>query len=267
MGEHHGVTFGLTESGLNSSDANVQASFYASTMGEFMKNGVEIFTPWSWKPGMWETLHLFSRYSKEQIVEAESEDETYVSAYPTLSTDADSMTIFLINRHTTELKDIQLYVRDFGINNQAIQLYTLSELPSTETFISHTENALKTKQIDISENYIPIQLEPLSVNALVLEAAPVSLSLPGTYQIGLEVFPNPSSGRLSIQFNLGQTSQVHVELYDSKGQKMTTISSAQYVPGTNHIEASLSEYPSGMYWITLRYDGFYESRKFIITKL
>jgi hypothetical protein len=60
-GANHGVTFGVTETDIGSNNPNVQALWYASTMGEFMKNGVEIFTPWSWKVGMWETLHLFSR--------------------------------------------------------------------------------------------------------------------------------------------------------------------------------------------------------------
>ncbi|MBK6284829.1 MAG: glycoside hydrolase family 44, partial [Draconibacterium sp.] len=67
-GAEHGVKFGVTETGLNTNDANVQASWYASTMGVFMKNGVEIFTPWSWSPGMWETVHLFSRFSQSILL-------------------------------------------------------------------------------------------------------------------------------------------------------------------------------------------------------
>jgi hypothetical protein len=235
-------------------------------MGEFMKNGVEIFTPWSWKPGMWEALHLFSRYSEDFIVEAESDDETYVSAYPTINAASDSMTIFLINRHTTNTMDIQVNVRDFTIKNEPIQLYTLSELPSNETFISHTENALKTKQIDIPVYYISVQLEPLSVNALLLQAAPISLTEPESAQMGLQVFPNPSSGLLSIEFNVGKASQVSVELYNGNGQKMTTLSQTQSFSGKNHFEANLSDYPPGIYWITLRSDNFNETRKFILNK-
>jgi len=264
MGAEHGVTFGLTESGINSGDANVQASFYASCMGEFMKNGVEIFTPWSWKPGMWETLHLFSRYSEEFIVDAESEDETYVSAYPTLNAASDSMTIFLINRHTSATKDIQIDVRGFVINNEPIQLYTLSELPSEETFTSHTENALQTKKIDIPVGHISVQLEPMSVNALVLQAAPISVSDPESVQMGLKVFPNPSSGLLSIEFNVEKTSEHRVELYNGSGQKMATLSQAKSFSGTNYFEANLSEYPSGLYWIRVSADNYSETRKFFL---
>ena len=58
------------------------------------------------------------------------------------------MTIFLINRNTTTTKEVQIDVRDFIIKDEPIQLYTLSKLPSNETFVSHTQNALKEKQID-----------------------------------------------------------------------------------------------------------------------
>jgi hypothetical protein len=266
MGAGHGVTFGVTESGLNTSNANVQASFYASTIGEFMKNGVEIFTPWSWKPGMWETLHLFSRYSEEYIIEAESEDETYVSAYPTVNAASDSMTIFLINRHTTATKDIQIDFHNFTVRDEPVQLYTLSELPSNETFVSHTENALKVKQLDILDNQVSIQLEPLSVNALVLRGELTLSTEIIPVQTGLEVFPNPSSGMLSIRFNQVKPGRVQIDLYHGNGQKMTTLSNAQSYAGFNNFEASLSEYPSGFYWITVRSDQWIETRKFILNK-
>ena len=45
MGANHGVGLAVTETGMKSTNANVQAVWYASILGEFMKNGVEIFTP------------------------------------------------------------------------------------------------------------------------------------------------------------------------------------------------------------------------------
>jgi hypothetical protein len=204
MGDNHTVKFGVTECGLNTNDANVQASWYASTMGEFMKHGVEIFTPWSWKTGMWETLHLFSRYSTEKrfLSMQLQPRKLYVSAYPTLNENSDSMTIFLVNRHTTQIKDIQLDVRNFIIKNEPIYLYTLSKLPSAETFVSHTQNALKKKQIDKPEYHISVQLEPLSVNAIVLKAASTSAKPIQSENFGLKVFPNPTSGKINIEFIL-----------------------------------------------------------------
>ena len=101
MGTNHEIKLAVTECGMNSTNANVRAVWYASTMGEFMKNGVEIFTPWSWDIGMWETLHLFSRYNQENFVQATSQDETMISAYPTVNQTTDSMTVVLVNRSLT----------------------------------------------------------------------------------------------------------------------------------------------------------------------
>ncbi|HSM46397.1 MAG TPA: glycoside hydrolase family 44 protein, partial [Draconibacterium sp.] len=263
MGDNHTVKFGVTECGLNTNDANVHASWYASTLGEFMKNGVEIFTPWSWPTGMWETLHLFSRYSKAFFIDATSTQETYVSAYPTLNENSDSMTIFLVNRHTTQPRDIQLDVRNFIVKNEPIYLYTLSKLPSAETFVSHTQNALKKKQIDKPEYHISVLLEPLSVNAIVLKAASTSAKPVQSKNFGLKVFPNPTSGKINIEFNLNDNVPVNIELFNSSGQKLKTISGLQTFAGKNHIESDLTNYPTGIYWITVRTDNFSETRKFI----
>ncbi|HUG09403.1 MAG TPA: glycoside hydrolase family 44 protein, partial [Opitutaceae bacterium] len=84
FGDDHGVTFSVTETGVPVSNAPLASVWYASILGEFMKHGVEIFTPWSWQPGMWEVLHLFSRYNRSTSVRAVSDDETKVSAYATL---------------------------------------------------------------------------------------------------------------------------------------------------------------------------------------
>jgi hypothetical protein len=266
MGDNHTVKFGVTECGLNTNDANVHASWYASTLGEFMKNGVEIFTPWSWPTGMWETLHLFSRYSKAFFIDATSTQETYVSAYPTLNENSDSMTIFLVNRHTTQPRDIQLDVRNFIVKNEPIYLYTLSKLPSAETFVSHTQNALKKKQIDKPEYHISVQLEPLSVNAIVLKAASTSAKPVQSKNFGLKVFPNPTSGKINIEFNLNDNVPVNIELFNSSGQKLKTISGLQTFAGKNHIESDLTNYPTGIYWITVRTDNFSETRKFILNQ-
>lgn len=110
----HGVGLAVTETDIASSDANIQALWYASTMGEFMKNGVEIFCPWGWKPGMWETLHLFSRYNQENYVQGISQNETLVSAYPTINETADSMTVVLVNRSLTDPLQVSLHYRIYG---------------------------------------------------------------------------------------------------------------------------------------------------------
>ncbi|NJK98528.1 MAG: hypothetical protein HC905_29660 [Bacteroidales bacterium] len=99
FGPDHGIGLGVSETGIKIINPNVTAVWYASMLGEFSKQKVELFTPWHWDIGMWETLHLFSRYSKEYYVNGTSSAETFISAYPTLSSNNDSLTIFLVNRN------------------------------------------------------------------------------------------------------------------------------------------------------------------------
>lgn len=265
-GAEHGVKLGVTETGLNSDNANVQASWYASSMGEFMKNGVEIFTPWSWKPGMWETVHLFSRYSQEFIVDAVSSDETYISAYPTINAASDSMTIFLVNRHTTATKEVKIDVRDFIIKDEAIQLYTLSKLPTNETFVSHKQNALKTKQIVKPVYNISVQLEPLSVNAIVLKAAPTAANEIKKMNFDLNIYPNPAKETLNIDFDLIENSSVKIEIFNANGQRLSNEFYQDSNSGKNHIETNISSWDVGIYWVSVRTDSFIATKTFIVNK-
>jgi hypothetical protein len=171
MGADHGVTFSVTETGIEGDNPNVTASWYASTLGEFAKHGVEIFTPWTWKTGMNEVIHLFSHYSKPFFVDGISTEELYVSAYPTISEDKDSMVLFLVNRHLTASREVDLNLAGFPVKSGKYKLYQLSDLPQNETFVSHTNNALETTDLLISDNDPKLILPPLSVSALVLKRA------------------------------------------------------------------------------------------------
>ena len=171
MGPGHGVTFAVTETGINGDDPNVTALWYASTLGEFAREGVEIFTPWSWKTGMYEVLHLFSRYGREYFVDALSSEEEFVSAYPTIDTTGDSMSIFLVNRHLNESRQLEIDLLDFQIKNGAHKMFTLTDLPVSETFVSHEENALTETAAEVTDNILSLTLAPLSVNVVFLNLA------------------------------------------------------------------------------------------------
>jgi hypothetical protein len=169
LGANHGVTFSVTETSIaNRDNPNVTASWYASTLGEFAKQGVEVFTPWDWATGMSEVVHLFTRYGQEYYINGTSSEERYVSAYPTLNFNCDSLTIFLVNRHLTESRVVNLDLSEYAIKDGNYTLFTISTLPQTETFVSHSVNALKQTSIEIVDNTISVTLAPLSVSALVL---------------------------------------------------------------------------------------------------
>ena len=84
-----------------------------------------MFTPWSWKTGMDEVIHLFSNQAQKFYVDGVSSEELYVSAYPTENESRDTMTIFLVNRHLTESRTADLEPERFpGKERNLFIIYT-----------------------------------------------------------------------------------------------------------------------------------------------
>ena len=177
MGPGNGVTFAVSETHTQlQNDPNALAVWYASMLGEFMNNGVEYFSPWNWDIGMWETLHLFSRYNKSNSVQATSSDEQNVSAYTTVNNNNDSVTIALVNRSVSQSKTVVINFPDYLLANQAVTTRTLSNLPvGTETFVSHSSNALQSGSISQQNNTLQVTLAPLSITSLLITGSPIAL--------------------------------------------------------------------------------------------
>jgi uncharacterized protein YjdB len=220
IGPDHGVTFGVTEAGIKPTDPNVVASWYASTIGEFMKNGVEVFTPWTWKVGMWEVLHLLSRYNKPLYLPASSDNETYVSAYPSMNAQSDSLVVVLVNRSLSNTHNAIINPSNFTLNNESFKVLTLKGLSGSETFVSHTQNALQSSTVTKTNNTVKLSLAPLSITTVILTGSestgtpvtgvalsPASASVPvgGTVQLTATVSPSNATNK-SVSWSSNNTS-------------------------------------------------------------
>ena len=146
FGKDHGITLGITETDLNDSDPMVTALIYASFLGTMQDNGVEIFTPWTWGDGMYETVHLFSRYGHPNRVQSTSSNDSLVSAYSSISNKGDSLTVIFVNRAEKDAQEINLDLADFT-SDGTVKTLTLQNLQG-ETFVSHTSNALKENAVE-----------------------------------------------------------------------------------------------------------------------
>jgi hypothetical protein len=162
----NGVTFSLTEVGsLHDTSASAVSVWYASHLGLFADSGVEVFTPWQWYSGMWETLHLFSRYGRTTRVSSSSSLDSLVSAYSSIDGAGDSMTVILVNRDQSSSQTAS--VSFSGFVPSAADGLRLSGL-SGETFVSHTSNALATVAISLSGSSFSLSLPALSITAVRL---------------------------------------------------------------------------------------------------
>ena len=264
FGANHGITIGLSESGINSSNANVNSVLYASLLGTFASNGVELYTPWTWKTGMWETLHLFSRYAKNQSVKTGSTLENMVSGYTTLSDNADSMTVMLVNRDLTSSHKVTVNLSGFSVANETYSTLQLAALPVNETFVSHTSNALKRNTINVSGNSFNIVLPPVSTTAVILKATSSAVESPHTLKTTIALFPNPVNECLNIVIGSQIQALTEIAIYSQEGKLVVT---SQYdYDGRTPMKIDTNKLDNGVYFLKIKNTVFSGAGSFCVLK-
>ena len=261
FGTNHSIGLGLSESGIESTNANVNSVLYASMLGTFANNGVELFTPWSWKVGMYETLHLFSRYAQEYSVSSSSTLDNTVSAYTTINATADSMTVILVNRDVTTTRSAKVNLSGFSVTNGSYNTLQISSLPSTETFVSHSNNALKKSTVVLNSNSFTISLPALSTTAIILKS--VTTGIKGvTEGINLECFPGTSAGVMKIRCNIKLNSDTEIQLFNTNGKYLKGCD----ISAINEHEAELntSSLSPGIYFIKLQQKQISAVTRFLV---
>ena len=264
FGANHGITIGLSESGINSSNANVNSVLYASMLGTFASNGVELYTPWTWKTGMWETLHLFSRYAKNQSVKTASTLENMVSGYTTLSDNADSMTVMLVNRDLTSSHKVTVNLSGFSVANETYNTLQLAALPANETFVSHASNALKKNTITVSGNSFSIVLPPVSTTAVILKVTASAVDSPHALSKDVALFPNPVKDCLSIAIGSQTQALTEIAVYSQEG-KLVVTSQCDY-DGCAPMKININKLDNGVYHLKIKNTVFSGGGSFCVLK-
>jgi len=265
MGADHGVTFSLSETGISDQfSPSTRAVWYGSTLGEFMKHPeMEIFTPWTWKEGMWEVLHLYSRYNKENFVQATSADEEFVSAYPTINQAGDSITVVLINRSTSLTKTVKVNFNNFDLDAGPFQTLRLSNLAASETFVSHATNALQKSMVTTSGNAVNLSLPPMSITTILLkgEIGEVTSTDDELADRFFNVYPNPAATGSKVILQLNQRGQTEVVLTDLQGRLLRTVYKGEVPTSMLKKDIELSGLSKGVYIFRATVNGQTVNRK------
>ncbi|SEP03710.1 Por secretion system C-terminal sorting domain-containing protein [Flavobacterium sp. CF108] len=266
FGANHGITTGVSEWGtMSSSNPSLESVIYASHLGTFANNGVELFSPWNWSVGMWETLHLFSRYAKDYSVSSTSSLENTVSAYTTVNQAADAMTVIIVNKDMNASRTVTVNLNNFAIENGNFETLQISGLPATETFVSHTTNALKKSSVNVSSNSFTITVPALSTTAVLIKTASLSVdkvnTLPGSG--GVMIYPNPVNDKLNIKFDSAITEPTQIAVYNIAGQKLKvfTVNNGQELHTLD-----VSGFSAGSYFLSVKNNSYKKSIPFIIAR-
>ena len=252
FGTNHGINPGVSEWGtMSSSNPTLESVIYASHLGTFANNGVELFSPWNWSIGMWETLHLFSKNAKKYSVSSTSSLENTVSGYSSVNENADSLTVILVNKDMNNSQTVTVNLSNFSVNNGNYSTLQLSDLPSNETFVSHTQNAIKKNTATVNANSFTITLPKLSTTAVLLSKATVTgLGEDNSSHKSTEVsvYPNPNTGEFVIENLKSQNAELSILNNDGKILK-------QYnAPNKNKFTVNISNLPSGIYLLQIKYE-------------
>lgn len=97
----------------------------------------------------------------------------------------------------------------------------------------------------------------------------------GITQTGTEVpknysleqnFPNPFNPATTIKFSIVKAGNASMQIYDMTGKIVTELFEQNVQPGSYSVQWDASNYPSGVYFYTLKTGGFTESKKMILVK-
>jgi hypothetical protein len=265
IGANHGVTFSVTETSIYSgAPVMVRAVWYASMLGEFARQGVEIFTPWDWKNEMWEVVHLFSYYNQENYIPSVSSQEEFVSAYPTVNKNADSVTVVLVNRSLDQTKEIQLDLQNYVLSTSVITYKQLKNLTSALTFISHQQNALATGNIQATGNSVLVSLPPLSMTSFLITGNPT-----GTGEVPrndvhsnlLTLYPNPASSYTTVSWFPEGEKSAQMEVFNSYGQLFRVFSLNRNDFFSGEYKLHTEGWPDGMYFLRLKSGIIFQTGK------
>jgi hypothetical protein len=225
---------------------------------------MEIFSPWTWQNGMWEVLHLYSRYNKSIFVPATSTEEEFVSAYPTINEAGDSVSVVLVNRSVSATKSVKLELKGFDLDEQSFTTLKLSSLPSSETFTSHTVNALQQSTVSKTGNALNVSLSPLSITTIQLKGAKgevvTGTEEPDRTERIFKVYPNPAAAASKVTVEINKTGYATLDLTDMNGRLMRSIYQGE-ITHPFKTEADLSGIAKGMYIFRLTVDGEAAYRK------
>lgn len=80
----------------------------------------------------------------------------------------------------------------------------------------------------------------------------------------LNAYPNPSKGRTTIAYNLTESSDVVVELFDLMGKKVQTLTNEWQASGDQYLELNTSSLPKGNYLVRLMANGQISTQKLVV---
>lgn len=109
-------------------------------------------------------------------------------------------------------------------------------------------------------------LSPIVTYSTISTVVSVEEETPVTTNVSTSVYPNPAVSESQLVFNMKQTGNVQIEVFNSLGQSVGIIYSGVQFAGIHGLNFDVSNYVSGAYYYTVTTSNGTETGKFNVVK-
>jgi len=182
-----------------------------------------------------------------------------------------------INGYNPDGNDIILAYHNDFLTGSTKYNNDLTVLPVMGRDISEqTQKYIQSGQIPTLKLYknstgeiidLEVELEPFG-NLLVSRVQSISsnsINIPLEYVLS-PAYPNPFNPITNISYIIPEDGEVSLAVYDLEGRKVTILEQSLKHAGSHKVEWNASNYPSGVYFITLNTEEFNQTQKVILMK-
>lgn len=82
----------------------------------------------------------------------------------------------------------------------------------------------------------------------------------------INAYPNPASGKATITFNVRNSENLNIALFNLVGQKVSDIASGKFNSGNHEVDVNLNSLKPGVYVYTISNGSTSQSRKLVVTE-
>jgi hypothetical protein len=159
---------------------------------------------------------------------------------------------------------VNVNLNGIPVNDGSYNTLQLASLPSSETFKSHTDNALKKNSVSVNSNSFTVTVPALSTTAVLLKSATTAIVEPMQKGDKIKIFPNPASDHLFVSINSTVAEQTEISIYNHGGQKIqsSVISYDGYTP----IKVNLSSFSNGLYLLSVKNSHGISTKSFTLIR-
>lgn len=104
-----------------------------------------------------------------------------------------------------------------------------------------------------------------SVKGVISNKVGVADAAPAAFSVA-QNSPNPFNPTTTIKFSIPKAGKVSVEVFNVAGQKIDTLVNGVMTPGSHTVTWNASKYSAGMYFYTVKADGFSKTLKMTLLK-